>query len=212
MSLFTSQLSFLTLRPSVSELRDSLVIKTGNLAALLSLFLNTRHVEISASSQTVTLSRRTAYIYSSSVTININEVAYIDYGFSAIGTDWGWNGLGIGQQDSVESYSISIVTQDGKKHFVCAFRGEGSTCTGWSGILLGDDSIVDFAGTQDDESRKLAKYIAKLLGVTIGKPLDEIAEMTTCPECDRPASLYKPTCLYCGAAINFNETLQGEAT
>ena len=135
----------------------------------------------------------------------MDEIAYIDYGFSAIETDWGWTGRGFGAHDQLESYSISLVTYSGNKHFICAFRGEGSVCTGWTGILLGDDSVMDFSGTQDGESRQLANYIASLIGVPVGKPLEHYAEMATCPECNRPTSLYKPKCLYCGAIVNRTE-------
>ncbi len=56
MSLFTSQSRFLTLRPSIYEQDNSLVIKTGFLARLLSLFLNIRTAEIDPQKQAVTLS------------------------------------------------------------------------------------------------------------------------------------------------------------
>jgi hypothetical protein len=202
MSLFTAQLSLLTLRPSIRESRDSVIIKTGFLTGLCTLFLSWRRVEILPSRRRVLLSSRKAYLFTSHEVIEFTDVWYVDYSFGSLGTDWGWTSAGFGRHDQVESFSISIVTKDDKRHVVCAFRGEGSTCTGWTGVLLGDDEILDFSGTQEKESRKLAQYLAKLLGVRIGKPLEAIADMATCPACGRSTSLYKAKCLYCGAQVN----------
>ena len=207
MSLFTPQLSFLTLRPSIHEQRDSVVIRTGFLAGLFSLFLNTRQVEISPARQTVMFSYRRAYFFTSRTQLDFADVWYVDYSFGAMGTDWGWTASGVGRHDQVESFTIALVTRDERTHTVCAFRGEGSACTGWTGVLLGGDSLVDLAGTQDKESRKLAHYLAGLLGVTIGKPLDAIATMAKCPACGRPTARCKAKCLYCGAEIKGSQSV-----
>lgn len=202
MSLYTSKLNFLTLRPSIHEEHDRIVIKTGFLTALFSLFLNTRKAELIPSRKQILLSSHMAYFFTKHHQITFDDVWYLDYSFDSMGTEWGWTATGIGRHDQVETYTISIVTKDEKKYSLCAFRGEGSTCTGWTGVLLGDDEIFDLAGTQDSESRKLAQYLASLLDVSIGKPLEAIADMTTCPACGRPTSPYKSKCLYCGAQTN----------
>jgi hypothetical protein len=202
MSLVTSHLRFLTLRPAIYAEDNRLVIKTGFLARLLSLFLNFRKAEISPTEKTVSISHRMAYLFATSSVIDFADISHIDYGFRALGTDWGWSGFGyFGRQDQVESFAISIVTNDKTKHFLCAFRGEGAVCTGWTGMLLGDDDLVDFAGSQEDESRTFAKAIAKLVGVQIGEPMEAYDEMPTCPACGHPTSPHKQTCLYCGALL-----------
>ena len=200
-SLYVRELSFLTLRPSIREGKDSLTIATGFLTRLFTLFLDIRTVRIIPSRRVVALQSRSAYFFSSLEMIRFSSVSHIDYAFGSFDTSWGWTLSGYARHDQVERFSISIVTKDDTKHFVCSFRGEGSVCTGWSGILLGGDALVDFSGTQEGESRKLAKYLAKLMGVTVGKPLKKIAKMTHCPECGRATSLYKPKCLYCGAQV-----------
>lgn len=201
MSLFTSTSNFLTLRPSIRETDDALVIKTGFLTALITLFLKRTRIEISLSKRTVSFTQRVAYFFSSCQEMSFADVGHIDYDYDSMGTSWGWTSSIFGRQDQVESYSISLVTVTGSKHFVCAFRGEGSVSTGWTGVLLGDDSLLDFEGSQQSESRKLAEYIAELLETRIGKPIETSIRMTSCPSCGRDTSPYKPTCLYCGGAL-----------
>lgn len=202
MSFIAPNLSFLTLRPSIRETDDALVIKTGFLTALLTLFLKTTRIEISLSERTITFSKRVAYLFSSSQVVPFAEVGYVDYDFDSMGTDWGLTSSWFGRHDQVESFSISVVTHAGDKHFVCAFRGEGSTCSGWTGVLLGGDSMIDLMGTQDSESRKLAEYIAELLETRIGKLMEISTEMATCSACGRSTSPFKSTCLYCGAVVD----------
>ena len=193
-------MGFLTLRPSVHESRGSVIIKTGFVAGLLSLFLNTTRVEVIPSRRVIVFSFRRAYFFTSHHTIHFRDVGYIDYTFDSMGTDWGLTSVGFDRHDQVESFLIAIVTKDQKRHPVCAFRGEGANDTGWIGLLGGDD-LIDFSGTQENESLALAQYLAGLIGVTIGKPLDT-TDMATCPHCGHPTSIYRKKCLYCGALVN----------
>jgi hypothetical protein len=135
--------------------------------------------------------------------ISFKNISHVDYTYGSFGTDWGITSSSwFGRHDEVESFTISIVTKTGDSFPICAFRGEGSKTTGWSGVLLGGDDIFDFSGTQEDESRKFAEYIAKLLDVTIGEPIDSPKDTVKCPKCGRPLPPYKKTCLYCGKTIN----------
>lgn len=203
MSLIESKSSFLTLRPSIRETDDTLVVKTSFLIALLTLCLNTRRVEVSMADRTVTFLSRVCWFFTSRHVVPFNEVAYIDYEYKSMGTSWGFTGSSwLGRQDQIETFAIAVVSQDGQKHHVCSFRGEGSVCTGWSGVLLGDDSVVDFSGTQQSESLKLVDYLAALLETRIGQPTQTSTQMATCPACGQQTSPFKPTCLYCGAALN----------
>lgn len=195
-------MDFLTLRPSICETRESVIIRTGFFTCLLTLFLNMRKVEIIPLRKILLITYRRAYFFKSQSIINFRNVLYVDYTFDSIGTGWGLTSFGFGRQDQIESFSIAIVTQKDKRYPICTYRGEGSKCTGWTGVLLGGDDIIDFSGTQEDESRKLAEYLAKLIGVTIGKPMGSTIKMAKCPKCGRPASLYKKKCLYCGAIVN----------
>jgi hypothetical protein len=201
MSLYTFRLSFLTLRPSVREDGRSLVIKTGFLARLCSLFLRLRRVEVLPDLREVRIVRRMGYLLKSAETLSFDDIWYVDYSFGAFGTSWGWTAGGYGRHDQVETFSVSLVTRDERPHYVCSFRGEGAVGTGWTGVLLGDDDWLDLSGTQEAESRKFVDYLARLIGVSVGKPASDLGRMATCPECGRPTSLYNPKCMYCGAQV-----------
>jgi len=165
MSLFESRWRILTLRPTIRETRDALIIKTALPLRLVTLFLSIRRVEIRPGPRTVILSRRIGILFLGSLTLGFDDIEYIDYTFGSLGTEWGWTSSVVGRHDQVESFAITAVTREG-------------------------------------ESRKLAKYIAGLLGVTIGEPVAAEVEMATCPGCRRPTSPFKPKCLYCGAEIH----------
>jgi hypothetical protein len=201
MSLRTSYLRFLTLRPRVRRDGDAVVVSTGFLPGLCSLFLSTNKAEFRPSQELVLLSYRRGYFFHTSRHLPFADVWYVDLSFGSMGTDWGLDGGGYGRHDQVESFKVHLVTRDERRHFVCAFRGEGAANTGWSGVLLGGDDVWDLSGTQESESRTFARNLAKLLGVSVGKPLDDSIEMADCPGCGRATSPNRPTCLYCGADL-----------
>lgn len=206
MSILTANFKFLTTRPAIDEVGGTLTIKTGLITRLATLFLNFRRIEIDPERCDILIEKRVAYFFVSRELIDFDSVWYVDYSFDSLGTEWGMtSGSLLGRQDQVESFPIAVVTRDDRKHFVCAFRGEGAKCTGWTGVLLGGDDLLDFSGTQESESRQLATYLAKLIGTQIGKPLDSSIDMATCPECGRPTSPYKAKCLYCGAVLAVQE-------
>ena len=201
MSLKIIQSKFYTLRPSICETRNSIIIKTGFLTKLFTLFLYMQKVEIIPSMRKVQISKTIFWSFIFRKQIDFDDIWYIEYAFKSWGTDWGYSVSGYRNLDEMEKFSILLVTKNEKKHFVCSFRGEGSVATGWGGILLGGDDIVDYKGTQESESRQFAEYISKIFGVSLGKPIPESIDMKTCPECGRETSPYNPKCLFCGAKL-----------
>lgn len=176
-----------------------MIIKTGFLGGLFTLFLRRVTTEIRPAQQQIIQRSRLGYFFVSQRILEFDDVHYLDYGFGSLGTDWGWSADGLGRQDQVETFHIDIMTRDNDRLRVCAFRGEGAVMTGWEGLLLGNDDVVDFSGTQEEESRQFVNALAKILDVPLGKPADEEIEMATCLGCGRPVSPYNPKCLYCGA-------------
>jgi len=89
------------------------------------------------------------------------------------------------------------------------FFGEGARETGWAGVLLGGDSLVDHAGDQEQASRQFLRMLKAFTGVTVGKPLmhlkDTDGKAHFCTECGRPAPPVKDKCLYCGGAVVVGE-------
>ena len=201
MSLVVPTVKGFSLQPTVRETNEAVIIRTGLLTALLTLFLRTHRVKIVPVLRKIFIRTRTAWFFKSSKQVDFRDISHVDYSYESYGTDYGITATGVGRHDEVERFSVSVVTNDRSHHFICSFRGDGAVATGWTGMLLGNDEMFDIRGSQESESRKFAMYLAKLLGVTIGKPVTAMADMATCPACKRPTSLYKPTCLYCGAAI-----------
>lgn len=201
MSIFTVQSSFLTLRPSVKETPDGITIGPNVVVMLATLGLWLTQVRIMPARRRICVSRRTAWFFATAYTIEFADVWYVEYTHSSLGTGWGWKASGFGRYDELDMFSIALVTKDGRSHPVCTYRGEGAVRTGWTGVLLGD-KLFDCAGTQEQESRQLAERLAEMLGVSIGKPLQSLAPMSTCPACGQLTSPYKPKCLYCGAPVS----------
>jgi hypothetical protein len=198
MSLFGLEFTSLTLRPRVAVASDSIVVETSGLLRFLSGFSYCYRVEIQLDRKRVLVHERSFYVLERRSEVAFADLWYLDYSFASVGTDWGLSLGWLGRTDQAESFTISLVTRDEVVHPVGAFRGEGSVASGWAGVLLGGDSIVDVSGTQQDESRAFAETLARRLGIPIGKLLKDVARMATCTSCGRVTSLYKTKCLYCG--------------
>lgn len=201
MSLFSSASSFLTLRPKVTEEPPLLVIQTGTLATLLSLGLSHKRVEVDAQRREIRIRTRTAWLFTNEYTLGFEDLDHIDYAYKAYGTSWGWSFSGFGRQDEVEVFTLSVVDSDNGKHVLCAFRGEGSVHTGWSGVLMGDDSAADFHGTQEGESRQLVNYLKGITELPIGKQLLNDIDMRACPNCGREVAAFAKKCVYCATEL-----------
>lgn len=107
-----------------------------------------------------------------------------------------------GRQDQFETFVIELVTKDRRRHLVGRYRGEGSAVTGWTGVLIGDDSLLNLAGTQERESKKFAEYLSRIIDIPIGEQSVMLQTMQrTCPSCGRLTSKVKPICIYCGVPI-----------
>ena len=191
----------LTLRPVIYGTKKSIVIKTGLLTRLISLFSYMHKVEIFSEQKKILFYNRIFWLFYSFKELDFNDISYIDYSYNSYGTSWGRTIWEYKKLDEVESYSVYLVTKNGDKHFVCSFSGEGYSCTGLSGVLIANDSVADFAGTQGDESRQFVEYLSKQLGVSIGKSIKDVIDMKICPQCHRETSPYDTKCLYCGAEL-----------
>jgi len=125
------------------------------------------------------------------------DFSHVNYSYKGMAT--GWNFMG-DTTDEVETFRLAAVTHEGEKVAICSFFGEGSGHTGWTGVLLGD-SLVDYSGTQEDESREFARYLADLMGLRIGDVFEAEVDMDVCDSCGQRVSLNAVKCLYCGASL-----------
>ena len=74
---------------------------------------------------------------------------------------------GLGATDVTEVWYVRVFTKISSTPIsLFRFIGAGSRMTGWFGVILGGDSIVDFEGNQDSKSEKYAKLVAEYTGTT----------------------------------------------
>ena len=180
--------------------------RTSRLLQLLSLFSYARRVTVDRGRRLVTVNSRWLWFISREKTIAFERVHYIDYGFSSLGTSWGLTGGGFGRTDQVEKYPIQLILRDPDQRLALfSFKGEGAVETGWAGVLLGGDSVVDLHGDQEDASRSYTRLLREYLGVPVGKPIAPLTDAQgvsyKCAVCGRPAPATRVKCLYCGGDV-----------
>ena len=72
---------------------------------------------------------------------------------------------GMGATDVTEVWYVRVFTKTSSAPIsLFRFIGAGSRMTGWFGVILGGDTIVDFEGIQDSKSEKYAKLVAEYAG------------------------------------------------
>lgn len=178
-----------------------LIISSGLFISFMTLGLSLKRVEIDTMRKEFRFRRRLMWFIQKNNILPFNTLSHLEYAYKSIGTSWGWSFSGYGRQDEVEVFTLSVVDQDGKQFPLCSYHGEGSVDTGWSGVLLGDDSSLDLSGTQEGESRQLVDMIKAITQLPIGKPfLDDIPKKE-CPNCGREVADYAAKCIYCATNL-----------
>ena len=200
MSLRTISLRLLTIRPRISFDRDCLRVADSRWVRAIRLGLAARQTEFHFDRGVMEHRVRRLWFRPREWLVPFSELSHIEYGYRSVGTSWGWGAGGIGRQDELDVFTVSVVAKSGRAYPVCAFYGEGAVETGWIGTLLGDDALADLSGSQEAESRQFVRALSRGLGIPIGRPITELGEMATCPACGHPTSHRQPKCLYCGAA------------
>ena len=203
MSVVSRQSSLLTLRPSIVETQNSIIIKTGSTTKLLSLFSAQQTVEIIPKSRNISINSRELFFLKNETQLRFDDIWHIKTSFRSIATNHGMTSEGYDVTDRVESYSVSLVTKREDEYFICAFRGEGAVCTGWTGVLLGGDSLIDYEGTQRQEAGQFVEYLSAIIGAPTCKPIEGTGDMAQCPHCGKPTAMYmhKGKCLSCGKQV-----------
>lgn len=224
MSLYTYKSSFFSIQPRVREEGDALVATTPWTLRLLSLFSYKREVVVDPRYQNIRVDTKWFWgLLHRERIIRAKDVHYVDYRHSSIPTGWS---MFYGRTDEVESYGVILVMNDKSEFTVARFRGQGSIHTGWSGVMLGGDSMIDTAGTQEETSRAFVDDLCSRMQLPLGAPLPGMggrlrisqaggvsgaaaaAEAQaasgppwTCPACARPNKASRDSCMYCGASV-----------
>ena len=205
MSLHTWNVGFLSIKPKIWMEDEVLFGRTSFIVQMLSLFSYCRFLRLSSRERTLELQVRKWWLLQECKILHFEEVDYIDYDFQSIGTSWGISPFYFERNDQVESYQVSLVLKSKEKVPLFRFSGEGSRETGWRGVLIGGDSLIDMAGDQDSVSRNFVDILKHILGVSIGPPLEHLADSDGhryfCKRCNRPSAPNKSKCMYCGGPI-----------
>ena len=222
MSLVVSRFEDLSICPELRFKNDILHARTPFKVRLLSLGAYDREVEVHPKAGYVFLKRRRWWGEYEKHTIPFRKIAYVDYKFSRLPRTFAVSGVRApaGHRtdatspvaDQFECFTVSLVLTEiqdqeskrSKRITLFRFLGEGSAITGLRGVLFGD-TILDFAGVQEEESRVFAEALAELIGVPLGKPSPEpgdlFEEVAKCSACARDNAPHLKTCLYCGHEV-----------
>ncbi len=184
-------------RPRIERRGGGLSLGTPWLVQLLTLFAYRRDVHVGAATQGIVVVERTFWFRRLVRVIRFRDVRRVTYSFERLRTSWDLFGRA---HDQLELFAVGLELHGtGEVVPLARFVGEGARgdISTW---LLGDD-LVDFAGTQEDESRVLVTELCRRIGVGLG-PDEHGALRRTGPEwlcggCGRRVAP-RPKCLYCG--------------
>lgn len=197
MSVYEVKSSMLTLAPRVWHQGGRIYIRTNWLLQTLALGSYARTVIVDPAMRRVDVGVRHVWVWARHRFIPFSRIDHIDYRYGSLTSDWG---MFHGATDRVERYLIELVLDDDERVPVASFRGQGSEMTGLGGVIMSGDSLVDYAGNQEDTSRALLDELLAIIGVPLGKPLLS-ARVFVCSACGRHAGRRDTRCTSCGGAV-----------
>lgn len=122
--------------------------RTSLLVQVLWLFSYCRRVEVNKRRQRITVTTRWLWFIKTAKEISFARIDYIETKFSSMATSWS---MFAGATDQFEKFSIILHLQRPRgRYTLIDFRGEGSVSTGWKGVLIGGDSLIDVRGDQEE--------------------------------------------------------------
>lgn len=197
MSLYEVKSGLFTLGPRVWHQGGRIYIRTNALLQALALGSYARTVVVDPEMRRVDVGVRHVWAWARHRFIPFARIDHIDYRYGSLWSDWG---MFHGATDRVERYLIELVLDDDERVPVASFRGQGSEMTGLGGVVFSGDSMIDYAGNQDDTSRALLDVLLEVIGVPLGKPLSR-ARVHVCSACGRHAARGETRCASCGGAV-----------
>jgi len=167
MSVYGASLSFLAIKPKVWTDRSVLYAQTSGFVQLLSLFSYKKLVKIDPRRKMVTITKRHLWCIPSTKAIHFKRIKSIGYGYKAMPRAWSfWSGT----TDGIDIYTVALVlAQPSENIILFKFTGEGAAMTGWSGVMLGDDDIVDYSGDQEKKSLNYVEMLQEAIGVELSR-------------------------------------------
>ena len=203
MSLVQIKTRLAAINPRVWTDGARLMARTALVLRLCCLFAYDRRVCVDTAARRITIERVLLWLLPWRTEIPFDRVEYITYRFGRLVTGWD---LWVGTTDQVETFRVGLALQDPRGAVtLLRFRGLGSVMTGWSGVLLGDDSVVDCRGTQEESAWDFLTHLRRLLGVPLGRPIEPVADVRSvyhaCAACGRYSPPNKSRCQYCGGEL-----------
>ena len=164
MSLFTQCFSFLAIKPKVWIGDDSLYARASLAVRIASLGAYDRCVIADKRERIISIYTKGFWSWQPTEKIPFDRVDEIDRSFSRwttrrapyrnTNTSWSRN-------DQMEFFKVSLFLRNPQENVnLFWFWGEGSVETGATGVLLGNDDVIDFAGDQRATSERYAKLLA----------------------------------------------------
>ncbi|MCW8947885.1 MAG: hypothetical protein OQK80_10465, partial [Sedimenticola sp.] len=142
--------------------------KTCTLKRLLSFFGYERRLLMDKEAKMIRLHIKKWWLINKVTEFPFSRVRGILYRHDDQGTSWSVNPFWMGRTDSIEYFSVAFALIDPKENLpLFSFIGEGATETGLRGVVLGGDSVLDFQGTQSEDSRRFVKALEEFLSVTL---------------------------------------------
>lgn len=202
MSLIFRRSSLLSIAPDVSiDDLDRLVARSALLVRLLTLFSYVRTVTVDHKRRVAHLETRFFWVLTSKRAIRFDEISHLSYAYSSLPTSFGWMGV----NDRVEDFRVGFVMHDGSEQHLFTFAGEGQGATGLAGVLLGGDSLIDWAGTQEQSSLSYVELLMKATGKGLSQerlPAHRLVPTAKkCTACGQSSVPSRGRCLYCGELI-----------
>jgi len=203
MSIHTSYSRLLSMAPKVIVTDSEVSIRDNLLGRILRCFFSSRNVLVASPAKQVTIKERRWWLFTTTYVLDFSEIDYLDYDAAEYTTSIGFNFRSFQSQDSLERFTVALVTKDEGYYELCNYVGEGSVENGWYGVIMGGDNMLDLAGTQQQDSRNFVNLLCDRIGIQIGKSYDLSSNMDTivCPSCSREVAAHSHRCLYCGAAV-----------
>lgn len=192
-----------TLTPRVARVGAVLTVTTSLPARILMGFSSARTVTIDAKKRLIHILGIRAWFFKSYRRLNFDEVEHVVYKYSSTWTSWSWHGE---VHDLIEMFTVGVKLKASEEVVsIGRFVGEGAV--GDFSTWMRGDSLVDVAGTQDDDSRSLVTELCELLAVPLGpaarEPVkDPQGRAWRCESCGRLVAP-RPKCLYCGGKAGF---------
>ena len=155
----------ISLCPKIKAEENALTASTSWLVRVLTLGMLLRRVEVDLQSRTVIVEQRTCWLLHSVKVFPFGQIAAVGYGYEDIHPFASFAST----HDAIDRFVVGIRIAGGDEVRLFFFLGDGvftndGPMPDW---WYWDDHLMDFIGTQEQESKLFAQLLSKLIGVSI---------------------------------------------